>query len=43
MVLTGAESVTSYDPDTGKQLWVIDGPTEQFVASPVFNGEACSS
>jgi hypothetical protein len=28
-----------YDPNNGKQLWVIDGPTEQFVASPVFNGE----
>jgi outer membrane protein assembly factor BamB len=39
MVVTGALTVMGYDPDTGKQLWVIDGPTEQFVASPVFNGE----
>jgi outer membrane protein assembly factor BamB len=37
MVLTGAEKVTSYDPDTGKRLWIIDGPTEQFVASMVFS------
>ena len=26
----------SYDPDTGKQIWVMDGPTEQFVASLVY-------
>jgi outer membrane protein assembly factor BamB len=37
MVLTGAETVASYDPDTGKQLWTIDGPTEQFVASMVYS------
>jgi outer membrane protein assembly factor BamB len=36
MVLTGSKSVASYDPDSGKQWWVIDGPTEQFVASPVY-------
>jgi outer membrane protein assembly factor BamB len=32
MVLSGSKSVASYDPDTGGQHWVIDGPTEQFVA-----------
>ena len=37
MVLTGAETVASYDPDSGKQLWTIDGPTEQFVASMVYS------
>jgi hypothetical protein len=36
LVLSGSKSVASYDPDTGKQLWVIDGPTEQFVASLVY-------
>jgi outer membrane protein assembly factor BamB len=36
MVLSGDLSVASFDPDTGKQHWVVDGPTEQFVASPVF-------
>jgi outer membrane protein assembly factor BamB len=35
MVLTGSKCVTSYDPDTGKQHWIIDGPTEQFVSSMV--------
>jgi outer membrane protein assembly factor BamB len=37
LVLTGSKSVTSYDPDTGKQNWIIDGPTEQFVSSMVFH------
>jgi outer membrane protein assembly factor BamB len=36
MVLSGCNCVASYDPDTGKQIWIIDGPTEQYVASPVF-------
>src|SRR5581483_1422606 len=36
MVLSGAKTVTSYDPDTGKLIWIIDGPTEQYVASPVW-------
>lgn len=37
MVLTGSKCVTSYDPDTGKQHWIIDGPTEQFVSSMVMH------
>ena len=40
MVLSGSKCVTSYDPDTGKLHWIIDGPTEQFVASLVFNERA---
>ena len=35
MVVSGSNHVHSYDPDTGKEIWVIDGPTEQFVASLV--------
>jgi outer membrane protein assembly factor BamB len=35
MVLSGSKCVASYDPDTGKPLWLVDGPTEQFVASLV--------
>jgi outer membrane protein assembly factor BamB len=35
MVLSGSLCVASYDPDTGKQFWIVDGPTEQFVASLV--------
>ncbi len=36
LVLSGSKCVASYDPDTGKQWWIIDGPTEQFVASLVY-------
>ena len=39
MLLSGSISVASYDPRTGKRHWVMDGPTEQFVASMVYNGE----
>lgn len=35
LVLSGSKCVASYDPDTGKQIWIIDGPTEQYVASLV--------
>jgi outer membrane protein assembly factor BamB len=37
MVLSGGGCVASYDPRDGKQLWVIEGPTEQYVASLVGN------
>ncbi|MDB6039724.1 MAG: outer rane biosis protein BamB [Verrucomicrobiales bacterium] len=37
MVLSGDKSVASYDPNTGARHWIMDGPTEQFVASPVYN------
>ncbi len=37
MVLTGSKCTAGYDPDTGKELWIVDGPTEQFVASPVLS------
>ncbi len=36
LVLSGNKCVASYDPENGKKRWIIDGPTEQFVASPVF-------
>ena len=39
MVLTGSKCTASYDPATGKQYWLIDGPTEQFVASAVYTDD----
>lgn len=39
MVLSGSLSVASYDPATGERHWFMNGPTEQFVASMVFDGE----
>ena len=38
MILAGNKCVASYDPRTGAQDWIIDGPTEQYVASMVYNG-----
>jgi outer membrane protein assembly factor BamB len=37
LVLSGSKCVASYDADTGKQLWIHDGPTEQYVASLVLH------
>ena len=39
LVLSGNKCVAGYDPDTGVQHWIVDGPTEQFVASLVYNGK----
>ncbi len=38
LILSGSKCVASFDPDTGSRHWIIDGPTEQFVASLVYNG-----
>jgi len=39
MVLSGSKHVSSYDPRTGNRHWQIAGPTEQFVASLVYDGK----
>ena len=36
MVLSGSKCTASYDPRTGKRHWIVDGPTQQFVASMVY-------
>jgi outer membrane protein assembly factor BamB len=38
MVLSGNGCVASLDPNDGSRHWFIDGPTVQFVASPVYDG-----
>jgi outer membrane protein assembly factor BamB len=38
LILSGSKCVASYDPHDGSRHWIIDGPTEQFVASLVYNG-----
>ena len=48
MVLPGNKTVTSYDPRTGKALWVVDGPSDDSVITPVYSEKAhlvlsCSS
>ena len=37
MILSGSKCVASYDPRNGRRHWILDGPTEQFVASIVYN------
>ncbi len=39
MVLSGSRHIASYDPNNGKMHWKIEGPTEQYVASLVFDGK----
>lgn len=38
MVLSGSLCIASFDPTTGVPIWNVEGPTEQFVASVVFDG-----
>jgi outer membrane protein assembly factor BamB len=40
MVMTGSKRIVSLDPNTGETNWLIEGPTEQFVSSMVFDGAA---
>ena len=39
MVLSGSKRVVSLDPRDGSTHWTIEGPTEQFVASMVYDGQ----
>ncbi len=38
MILAGSKTVCSYDPRTGERNWFCWGPTEQCVASVVYDG-----
>lgn len=40
LILSGSKCVASYDPDNGRRHWIIDGPTDQTVASIVYNENA---
>ena len=39
MVFSGSKHIISLDPATGKQHWKVEGPTEQFVAAMVYDGQ----
>ena len=39
MVFSGSHCVVSLDPGDGSRHWKIDGPTEQYVASMVYDGK----
>jgi outer membrane protein assembly factor BamB len=40
MILSGSKCVASYSPQDGHLHWIIDGPTEQFVASIVHDEQS---
>jgi outer membrane protein assembly factor BamB len=40
LVVPGNKAVTSYDPRDGRQLWIVDGPSEDCVLTPVYNARA---
>ena len=40
LIQCGDRCVASFDPDTGKPLWTVDGPSEEFVATPVYSEKA---
>ncbi len=39
MVVSGSSSIASFNPRDGSEYWFIEGPTEQFVASMVYDGD----
>lgn len=39
MVFSGSKCIVSLNPRTGKMLWNVEGPTEQYVASMVYDNE----
>jgi outer membrane protein assembly factor BamB len=38
LVLAGCNRISSFDPATGKQLWEVNGSTEECVVTPVTDG-----
>jgi len=40
LIQCGDRCVTSFDPETGKQLWTVDGPSQEFVATPTYSEKA---
>ncbi len=39
MVFSGSKQVVSLNPRTGQEWWHVEGPTQQFVASMVYDGD----
>lgn len=37
MIYLGSKEVASYNPDNGAKYWFVNGPSEDFCASPVYN------
>jgi outer membrane protein assembly factor BamB len=48
MIFCGNKEIASYNPDDGSLYWFVNGPSEEFCSSPVYNEKsnlvlACSS
>lgn len=39
MVVAGSHRIVSFDPRDGSRNWLVEGPTEQYVASMVYDGD----
>ncbi len=37
LVQCGDRCVASFDPKTGKPLWTVDGPSQEFAATPIYD------
>jgi outer membrane protein assembly factor BamB len=40
LIQCGDRCVTSFDPGTGKELWRVEGPSDEFVATPTYSEKA---
>lgn len=40
MIQCGDRCITSFNPETGKALWTVAGPSQEFAATPVFSEKA---
>jgi len=40
LIQCGDRCVTSFDPQTGRPLWTVDGPSQEFVGTPVYSEKA---
>jgi outer membrane protein assembly factor BamB len=39
MIFCGNKQISSYNPDNGSRYWYIDGPSEDFCSTPVYNNK----
>jgi outer membrane protein assembly factor BamB len=40
MILGGNKEVSSYNPDDGSRYWFVNGPSEDFCSTPVYNAKS---
>jgi outer membrane protein assembly factor BamB len=40
LIQCGDRRVAAFDPETGKELWTVDGPSDEFVSTPTYSEAA---